>query len=118
MYSFYKKALGTNNTIQTIAQRVSEAERMQNNYGLVRESAGKAVLKAIPVPDLEDDYVLVRTVAVALNPTDWTTLDAPGENGTLVGCDFAGIVEGVGSAVTTQKRFRKGDRVAGFSHGG
>jgi len=91
---------------------------MQNNYGLVRESAGKAVLKAIPVPDVEDDYILVRTVAVALNPTDWTTLDAPGDNGTLVGCDFAGVVEDVGGTVTVTGRFRKGDRVAGFSHGG
>ncbi|KAI1816977.1 putative zinc-binding oxidoreductase ToxD [Poronia punctata] len=86
------------------------------NYGLIREAAGKAALEAIPVPKLEDDYVLVRTVAVALNPTDWTTLDAPGDDGTLVGCDFAGVVEEVGSVVS--KGFKKGDRVAGFAHGG
>lgn len=68
------------------------------------------------MPKLPDDYLLIKTVAVAINPTDWTTLDAVGDNGTLVGCDFAGIVEEVGPAVT--KKFQKGDRVAGFSHGG
>ncbi|GAP82495.1 putative zinc-binding oxidoreductase [Rosellinia necatrix] len=86
------------------------------NYGLIREAAGKAVLRPIPIPRLRDDYILVRTVAVALNPTDWTTLDAPGEDGTLVGCDYAGIVEKVGEAVA--RDFSKGDRVAGFAHGG
>lgn len=86
------------------------------NYGLIREGAGNAVLKPISIPRLRDDYILVRTVAVALNPTDWTTLDARGNDGTLVGCDYAGIVEEVGKAVT--RDFKKGDRVAGFGHGG
>ncbi|KAI0528349.1 putative zinc-binding oxidoreductase ToxD [Xylaria digitata] len=86
------------------------------NYGLIREGTSNAVLKPIPIPQLRDDYVLVRTVAVALNPTDWTTLDAPGDNGTLVGCDYAGVVEEVGSSVT--RDFKKGDRIAGFAHGG
>jgi NADPH:quinone reductase-like Zn-dependent oxidoreductase len=33
-----------------------------------------------------------------------------------IGCDYAGIVEEVGSKVT--KPFKKGDRVCGFAHGG
>ena len=74
------------------------------------------MLRPIPIPRLRDDYLLIRTVAIALNPTDWTTIDAPGDDGTIVGCDFAGIVEEVGTAVT--KSFSKGDRVACFSHGG
>ncbi len=86
------------------------------NYGLIREDTGIASLKAIPVPRLRDDYILVRAVAIALNPTDWTTLDAVGDNGTLVGCDYAGIVEEVGRAV--KREFKKGDRIAGFAHGG
>ena len=68
------------------------------------------------IPKLRDDYILVRVVAIALNPTDWTTLDAPGKDGTIVGCDYAGIVEKVGKSVT--KNFKKGDRVAGFGQGG
>ncbi|KAI0457606.1 putative zinc-binding oxidoreductase ToxD [Xylaria acuta] len=86
------------------------------NYGLIRVGTGNAVLQPIPIPQLRDDYILVRTVTVALNPTDWTTLDAPGDNGTLVGCDYAGTVEEVGRAVT--QNFKKGDRIAGFGHGG
>ncbi|KAI9707874.1 MAG: hypothetical protein M1820_004480 [Bogoriella megaspora] len=86
------------------------------NLGLIREGTGNAVLRPIPVPRLLDDYILVRTVAIALNPTDWTTIDAKGDDGTVVGCDYSGIVEEVGKAVT--KPFKKGDRIAGFAHGG
>lgn len=87
-----------------------------SNYGLIRQGTGRAVLQSVPIPNVGDDYILVRTVAVALNPTDWTTLDAPGDDGTLVGCDYAGVVEGVGK--TVRKNWKKGDRVAGFGHGG
>ena len=34
-------------------------------------STGKAELQKVPVPKLRDDYVLVKTKCVALNPTDW-----------------------------------------------
>jgi hypothetical protein len=33
-----------------------------------------------------------------------------------IGCDYAGIVEEVGSKVT--KGFKKGDKICGFAHGG
>ncbi|KAF2152779.1 putative zinc-binding oxidoreductase ToxD [Myriangium duriaei CBS 260.36] len=89
---------------------------MASNYGLIRRGTGQAVLETIPIPRVPQDYILVKTVAVALNPTDWTTLDAPGENGTLVGCDFAGVVEDVGGAV--ERPWKKGDRIAGLGHGG
>lgn len=86
------------------------------NFGLIRRGTGTAVLEPTKVPALPDDYVLVKTEAVALNPTDWTTLDAIGDDGTIVGCDYAGVVEDVGRDAA--KRFRKGDRIAGFGHGG
>jgi len=89
---------------------------LEQNFGLIRRGAGNAVLEAIPIPKLPDDYLLIQTVAVALNPTDWTTLEAKGSDGSLVGCDYAGIIEQVGPAVT--KAFKVGDRVAGFAHGG
>lgn len=91
------------------------APKLQN-FGLIRQGTGHAALRLIAIPTLRDDYLLIRTVTIALNPTDWTTLDAKGDNGTIVGCDYAGIVEEVGSAVT--RDFKKGDRVAGFAHGG
>ncbi|KAL3442915.1 hypothetical protein BJX65DRAFT_298682 [Aspergillus insuetus] len=68
-----------------------------------------------PIPHLRDDYILVKTVSVALNPTDWTDIDDFDTPGLLVGCDYAGIVEAVGKDV--KKPFKKGDRVCGFAHG-
>lgn len=70
-----------------------------------------------PIPKLRDDYLLVKVAAVALNPTDWKHVagDMAAEGG-LIGCDFSGYVEEVGSAVT--KSWSKGDRVMGVAHGG
>ncbi|KAJ5162236.1 chaperonin 10-like protein [Penicillium capsulatum] len=68
-----------------------------------------------PVPALRDDDILVQTVAVALNPTDWKNADTMATGGVLLGCDYAGIVMEVGPAV--KKAFRKGDRVCGMAHG-
>jgi NADPH:quinone reductase-like Zn-dependent oxidoreductase len=53
-------------------------------------------------------------VCKALNPTDWKHIRFV-DTSCTVGCDFAGIVEEVGSAVT--KPWKKGDRVFGFVHG-
>jgi len=39
---------------------------------IVIQAPGKAELVSDrPIPKLRDDYILVKTVAVALNPTDW-----------------------------------------------
>jgi NADPH:quinone reductase-like Zn-dependent oxidoreductase len=77
---------------------------------------GTAEVKTVPLPELPDDYILVRTTAVALNPTDWKHVEV-GVNvvGTRVGCDYAGIVEQVGPKVN--KPFKKGDRICGIVHG-
>ncbi|PYH94043.1 GroES-like protein [Aspergillus ellipticus CBS 707.79] len=68
------------------------------------------------IPALRDDYLLVKTVSVALNPTDWKHIAFLAPQGSLIGCDYAGIVEEVGKNV--KKSFKKGDRVCGFAHGG
>ena len=68
-----------------------------------------------PKPTLRDDYILIKTVAVALNPTDWKHIDFMPTAGALSGCDYAGIVEEVGTKV--DKPFRKGDSICGFCHG-
>lgn len=69
------------------------------------------------VPKLHDHNLLVKTEAIALNPTDWKHVqDAIAKDGCILGVDFAGIVEEVGPNVT--KPFQKGDRVAGFVNGG
>jgi NADPH:quinone reductase-like Zn-dependent oxidoreductase len=75
-------------------------------------SQGKAaVVSDVPIPALRPEYILVRTVAVALNPTDWKSSQGVNDPVTI-GCDYAGIVEDVGEKVT--KPFKKGDRVCGF----
>lgn len=77
---------------------------------------GTAEVKTVPLPTLPEDYILVRTTAVALNPTDWKHIDMAGPPvGARVGCDYAGIVEQVGPRVT--KAFAKGDRICGLVHG-
>ncbi|OJJ42535.1 hypothetical protein ASPZODRAFT_137171 [Penicilliopsis zonata CBS 506.65] len=90
---------------------------MATQKAVVVTSPKKAeVVTDRPLPALRDDYILVKTVAVALNPTDWKHVEYLAPPGVLVGCDYAGVVEAVGKDVT--KPFKKGDRVSGFVHGG
>ncbi|VDC00861.1 unnamed protein product [Peniophora sp. CBMAI 1063] len=68
------------------------------------------------VQKLPEDQVLVRVRAVGLNPTDWKHALGPwGMPGTISGCDAAGDVVAVGSAVS---HLKVGDRVCGFNYGG
>ncbi|KAL7658336.1 hypothetical protein ACMYSQ_004467 [Aspergillus niger] len=82
---------------------------------IVRKRGQITLADDVPIPALRDDYILVKTQAVALNPTDWKHVDFDSCAGTVVGCDYAGVVEAIGPRVT--KPWKKGDRVAGFVHG-
>ena len=70
----------------------------------------------LPIPKVREEWIVVKVVAVALNPTDWMHVDRLDKKGLIIGCDYAGVVEEVGSAVTNG--LKKGDRVAGWTHGG
>lgn len=75
-----------------------------------------AAIADVAVPKLRKSWVLVKVKAVGLNPTDWKHIDyGYADAGSKLGCDYAGIVEAVGSEVTG---FQKGDRIAGMVHGG
>jgi NADPH:quinone reductase-like Zn-dependent oxidoreductase len=90
---------------------------MSTQKAVLHKSAGVAEIRSdVPLPKLRDDYILVKTKALALNPTDWKSLAGRPSPGAIVGCDYAGIVEAVGAKVTTP--FKVGDRVAGFVKGG
>ncbi|KAF5390110.1 hypothetical protein D9757_003821 [Collybiopsis confluens] len=68
------------------------------------------------VKNIPEDQVIIRVRAVGLNPTDWKhALGEWGTPGTISGCDSAGDVVKVGSAV---KHLKVGDRAAGFTFGG
>ncbi|RPD66609.1 GroES-like protein [Lentinus tigrinus ALCF2SS1-7] len=68
-----------------------------------------------PVPPVGAKDVLIKTVSVAQNPTDFKHVDWKiGVPGTIVGCDFSGTVVQVGPDVSS---LHVGDHVAGFVHG-
>ncbi|KZV73080.1 GroES-like protein [Peniophora sp. CONT] len=68
------------------------------------------------VQKLPPDEVLIRVRAVGLAPTDWKhAFTEWGTPGAISGCDAAGNVLAVGSAVTHVK---VGDRVGAFNYGG
>ena len=80
-------------------------------------------LEEVEMPVVKDDHLLVKVMANAANAADWHILRAspflarlttglfkPKQK--ILGADFAGIVEEVGSNVT---HFKKGDRVFGES---
>jgi NADPH:quinone reductase-like Zn-dependent oxidoreductase len=82
-------------------------------------------LREVAVPDVADDRVLVRVRAASLNVEDWHMLTGTPYLARLLvglrkpkrevlGMDFAGSVESVGSNV---KRFQPGDEVFGGARG-
>jgi NADPH:quinone reductase-like Zn-dependent oxidoreductase len=78
------------------------------------QEAGKAAVTKVPIPSLRPGYILVKTSAVALNPTDWKHIgfvSAP----VTVGCDYSGVVENVGEGVFLP--WKAGERVCGVLHG-
>ena len=90
---------------------------MTRTNAIVYVDKGKATIQDVPKPKLRDEYVLVKVHALGLNPTDWKHIDfGVTESGSRIGCDYAGVVEAVGSKV--QKHFTKGDRICGVVHGG
>jgi len=70
-----------------------------------------AVVDNLPLPKLPSPaWVRIKTVAVALNPSDY--LHIRHEHGPCIaGCDFSGVVDEVGTGVTSG--LKKGDRVWG-----
>jgi len=62
------------------------------NRGVIKTARYHASLAEIPIPTLRPEYILVKTIAVALNPTDWQTVDERPKDGTeyaLLGCDVS-----------------------------
>ena len=86
---------------------------------LVAASAGTYVLSHTqPLPPLGPTTVLVRTRAVALNPSDAKMIDLSPAPGCVGGYDFAGHVVALGSEIYAQApHLQVGDRVCGVVFG-
>ncbi|KAE8548387.1 hypothetical protein EYB25_008765 [Talaromyces marneffei] len=71
------------------------------------------VSQSVPTFQLpSEQYVLVRVLAVALNPTDFKMVQHFPIGDNLAGCDFCGIIEACGSN-DTANQFPIGTRVCG-----
>lgn len=69
------------------------------------------------MPPLGPDSVIVKTAAVAINPSDAKFLDYSPAPGAIHGTDFSGTVLALGTDASAADRFSIGDRVAGLVHG-
>lgn len=92
---------------------------MPTNHILWQDEAGiPAVIRESPIPfEVEDDKVLIKVHAWAINPCDAILQDRTlpfVKYPLILGQDVAGTVEAVGSSAAASK-FQVGDRVFGFS---
>ncbi|KAL8840016.1 MAG: hypothetical protein Q9170_001500 [Blastenia crenularia] len=71
----------------------------------------------LPLPKLEPHHILVKTVAVALNPCDYKLPEEFPAPGTYDGNDFSGVVVACGSVVMANGLFRVNERVFGAVYG-
>ncbi|KAL3486431.1 chaperonin 10-like protein [Aspergillus germanicus] len=83
---------------------------------IVTEPKTAGLVGSRAIPKLPDDYILVKTVSVGLNPTDWRYIDFLSPPGVLLGSDYSGVVEAVGKDVKLP--WKKGGRICGSTHGG
>ncbi|KAH8690645.1 putative alcohol dehydrogenase [Talaromyces proteolyticus] len=95
---------------------------LEKQTGIVTVGDGTLSISSVPVPPVSSSSILVRTCAVALNPSDYKVPTRLRVSGHLAGGDFAGVIVAVGSAVASSDRPRckpwvVGDRVFGAVHG-
>lgn len=85
---------------------------------IVQDEHGHPILNHdSPVPPLRDGCVLVKTVAVALNPSDYKMGVAFPSPGATIGTDFAGYIVAIHATVAASSQLSIGDAVCGISHG-
>ncbi|CZT40458.1 related to C.carbonum toxD gene [Rhynchosporium secalis] len=88
---------------------------MSTRFAIVQRS-NALVAEDLPLPELTKSQVLVKIANSSLNPTDVQSFDGDAfGDGAVLGCDFAGVVEKIGSEVT---RYKIGDKIAALIWGG
>ncbi|KAK5635869.1 hypothetical protein RRF57_011581 [Xylaria bambusicola] len=84
---------------------------------IIAGDAGVLVLThEAPLPSLRSSMILVKTVAVGINPVDVKLSGQMASIGAVSGCDFSGIIVAISPDVP-KRRFSLGDRVAGVVPG-
>lgn len=78
---------------------------------IANEAGMLEVSHDVPLPEIEPDMVLVKTVAVAINPVDVKLTGPMAHPGAIAGSDLSGIIVALGSNVSNH-RFSVGDRVS------
>ncbi|KAL5329601.1 hypothetical protein ACEPPN_003115 [Leptodophora sp. 'Broadleaf-Isolate-01'] len=92
---------------------------------VINHSGPRVVMRDSPIPEPDDDQVLIKVIVSGMNPKDWKAPELaqmytegpmyemvkPIKDGLNQGDDIAGIVEKVGANVV---EFKPGDRVAAF----
>ncbi|KAK8126998.1 zinc binding enoyl reductase [Apiospora kogelbergensis] len=84
---------------------------------LAQDDGTLCVSHNAPVPSLEDDMILVKNAAIALNPIDTKMVGKLASPGAIAGMDYAGEVIAIGSKVQTAAEIHVGDRVCGAVQG-
>jgi NADPH:quinone reductase-like Zn-dependent oxidoreductase len=75
------------------------------------DHGGVEISHNAPIPEAKDGVVLIRTMAVSVNPVDAKMRGPYVTAGAIAGCDFAGVVEEVDDEAAKYD-IKKGDRVA------
>ncbi|PVG04011.1 GroES-like protein [Serendipita vermifera] len=83
------------------------------NRGVVLIERGQIAIKDQEFPKYNDDQVLIRVKAVAINPADWKGIDYFLKIGEKIGHDFAGDIVAIGNQVQSKAEWKVGDAVAG-----
>lgn len=79
------------------------------------ENGSLVQVAEVPKPTIDENQILIKTIAVAVNPIDWKHIDhGLGGERAISGSDASGIVEAVGSSV---KGYEVGDIVSTYLHG-
>ena len=78
---------------------------------------GLGISQDVQLPDLEEDMIIVKNIAIALNPVDTKMTGKLGSPGAIAGTDFAGIVVAMGANVQTPTPIAIGDRICGAVQG-
>lgn len=90
---------------------LTSAHLLEYQTAIVADHAGTIVIsRSTALPKLEPDAILVRVLAVAVNPSDAKLTGLMAAPGAQAGSDCSGVIVAVGTSVS-HGRFRVGDRV-------